>query len=238
MDEEFLISTHEIAQTLGRANRPRIIDVCLDEDHALDPRLIPGAERRAYQTAASSIPDGAGHCFVVCQKGLKLSQGVAAQLNARGIPALYLEGGMVAWAEAGAPLLPSDLYKGLGVPGLNYVLPRQLSAADCIAAWFVTRWCDASANWLFVQEDQVSAVADRFAAISAQSVATALQDIPGPVGAAFQKFARDVSGGLVGNLLQAHCSNNPPSAMGLASAHVFLDAAWKMCGLNQWGKST
>ncbi|TIU26652.1 MAG: sulfurtransferase, partial [Mesorhizobium sp.] len=45
---------------------------------------------------------------VICQKGQKLSQGVAAWLRHEGIPAESLEGGFEAWAAGNAPLVTSS----------------------------------------------------------------------------------------------------------------------------------
>ena len=41
------ISPDKLARLIGTANTPALIDVRTDEDFAADPRLIPGAVRRA-----------------------------------------------------------------------------------------------------------------------------------------------------------------------------------------------
>ena len=72
----------------ARPDCPVLIDVQTDEDFAADPRLIPGAVRRPFRTVSEWAPEFAGRsAVVICQKGLKLSQGVAAWLRHAGVPA-------------------------------------------------------------------------------------------------------------------------------------------------------
>ena len=76
------ISADKLARLIGTANTPALIDVRTDEDFAADPRLIPGAVRRNHQEAADWGGEFSGHsAIVVCQRGLKLSEGTAAWLT-------------------------------------------------------------------------------------------------------------------------------------------------------------
>ena len=81
-----------------------------DEDFAADPRLVPGSSRRRH----NSVPEwnttiSSTSAIVICQKGRKLSEGVAAWLRYRGISADVLEGGFEAWSVAGSPTVPDAL---------------------------------------------------------------------------------------------------------------------------------
>src|ERR1700712_3720886 len=92
------ISVDKLARLIGTASRPALIDVRLDEDFAGHPRLIPGSRRRPHATVADWATDYAGQsAIVVCQKGKKLSEGVAAWLRHAGIAAESLDGGIEAW---------------------------------------------------------------------------------------------------------------------------------------------
>ena len=60
-----------------------------------DPRLIPASLRRSHVEPWRWAGELAGtSAIVVCQRGLKLSQGVAAWLRHAGMPAESLEGGL------------------------------------------------------------------------------------------------------------------------------------------------
>ena len=101
------ISVDKLARLIGTPRCPVIVDVQTDEDFAADPRLIPGAVRRPWSQASVWAHEFTGRSVIaICQKGLKISQGVAAWLRHEGIPADSLEGGALAWAQAGLPLDP------------------------------------------------------------------------------------------------------------------------------------
>ena len=81
------ISTEKLARLIGVPHGPVLIDVRTEEDFAADPRFIPGAIRRPYETVSSWAPEFAGHsAIVICDKGQKLSEGVAAWLRHAGSP--------------------------------------------------------------------------------------------------------------------------------------------------------
>jgi rhodanese-related sulfurtransferase len=106
MSSHTVISAEKLARLIGRPDCPALIDVCAEEDFACDPRLIPGAVRRSHRDVAEWAPEFAGRpAIVICQKGLKLSQGVAAWLRHAGAPAESLEGGALGWASAGLPMV-------------------------------------------------------------------------------------------------------------------------------------
>jgi hypothetical protein len=73
------ISPEKLARLIGIPHGPALIDVRTDENFAADPRLIPGVLRRSHSTVASWAPQFAGRAAVaICEKGQKLSEGVAA----------------------------------------------------------------------------------------------------------------------------------------------------------------
>src|SRR5215218_10060127 len=101
------ISIDKLARLIGAPRCPVLIDVQTDEDFAADPRLIPGAIRRPWSQASEWASEFVGQsAIVICQKGQKLSEGVAAWLRHAGVPADSMEGGALAWAGAGLPMVP------------------------------------------------------------------------------------------------------------------------------------
>ncbi len=157
------ISPSELWNLIGTANAPSIVDVRIAEDIADIPFAIPGSVPRPYGDVSGWFSQFAGQTVVVaCHKGLKLSEGVAAQLRLRCITAIVLEGGSVAWQDAGLPAvklasLPEK------VDGITRWVTRERPKIDRIACpWLIRRFVDPNAEFLFVETSQVKGVAERF----------------------------------------------------------------------------
>ena len=98
------ITVSQLSRLIGLPDTPAIIDVHIDEDFAFDPRLTPGSRRGGHQEIGDWAPRYADRkVIVVCHRGQKPSQGVAAPLRHDGIEAETLEGGFEAWAKADQP---------------------------------------------------------------------------------------------------------------------------------------
>lgn len=98
---------------IGTPDAPIILDLRLDEDFALDPRVIPTAQRHSHTTMAELAARLAGRQVVVsCLRGAKISEGAAAVLRCHGIAAEPLAGGHLALASASLPLVPDDMVSG------------------------------------------------------------------------------------------------------------------------------
>ena len=137
-----------------------------DEDHASDPRSLPASVRHDYQTVASWAGKYAGRSVaVVCTRGLKLSQGVAAWLRHAGAKAEYLEGGFDAWKEGKGLLLRPNHVPPRDSEGRTVWVTRTRPKIDRIACpWLIRRFVDPDAIFLFVAPSEVEAVAERFGA--------------------------------------------------------------------------
>lgn len=157
------ISNIELWNLIGTAAAPHIVDVRIAEDVLENPTLIPGAVQRDYTQASEWAAQFAGgDVVVVCHKGLKLSEGVAAQLRLMGVRAGVLEGGNVAWKAADLPAVPLAI-----VPRRNNSktlwVTRERPKIDRIACpWLIRRFVDPFAEFLFVEASQVKGVAERF----------------------------------------------------------------------------
>jgi rhodanese-related sulfurtransferase len=160
------ITVSQLSRLVGLPDCPTILDVRVDEDFAADPRIIPGALRQPYnQVAGLGGMPGGSRIVVVCHKGLKLSQGAAAQLRVNGIAAETLEGGMVAWREADEPLIAVSKIPA-GFPTASVWVTRHRPKVDRIACpWLIRRFIDRNAQFLFVEPSQVTGVAERFGAV-------------------------------------------------------------------------
>ena len=153
------IAPAQLMRLIGLPDAPAIVDVRIPEDLTADPRLIPGSFALAHDRfdPAPAALQGK-RVVVVCQKGRKLSEGVAALLRSQSIDTQVLEGGSMAWADAALPMIPLAAY-----PKTNLWVTRHRPKIDRIACpWLIRRFIDPSARFLFVAPTEVQSVADRF----------------------------------------------------------------------------
>jgi rhodanese-related sulfurtransferase len=160
------ITVSQLARLVGLPGAPAIIDVRIDEDFDADPRLLPGSTRRDFETVSTWASDLAGKpVVVVCQKGRKLSQGVAAWLRHERIAAESLEGGFEAWRDATGLLVRTDKLPTRDENGRTAWVTRSRPKVDRIACpWLLRRFVDPDAVFLFVEPAEVLAVSERFRA--------------------------------------------------------------------------
>ena len=145
---------------------PVVIDIRIPEDIARDDGWMPAAHRVAFGDLEKlmTLAAAADEAIIVCQGGLKLSQGVAARLAVRGCRAGFLAGGLVGWRGAGLPLMQAQ-------PGI-WVTGSADTASAIAAHWLADRLLPRPSELLQVAPDQVALAAERFAG-------TPLPDAPG-----------------------------------------------------------
>jgi rhodanese-related sulfurtransferase len=158
------IKFDKLSRLVGTPNAPLIIDVRTEEDFAADPRYIPASLKRNHETVSIWGKDHVGKFIVVvCQRGAKLSEGTAAWLRHYNANAVALEGGFVAWAEGKLALVPSAQLPERTAAGHTLWVTRSRPKIDRIACpWLIRRFVDPSAVFLFVAQQEVLAVAERF----------------------------------------------------------------------------
>jgi rhodanese-related sulfurtransferase len=128
------ITVTQLSRLIGTPDVPVVVDICIDPDFNEDPRLIPTAFRHPHGDIVALAPALAGKkAVIVCQKGLKLSQGAAAILRTYGIHAEYLEGGNVAWRDAGQPLIPAAALPKANAQGETVWVTRHRPKIDRLA---------------------------------------------------------------------------------------------------------
>ncbi|KTR01434.1 sulfurtransferase [Aureimonas ureilytica] len=166
MASTITIMQDKLARLVGTPKSPLVVDVRTEEDFSADPRILPGALRRGQADVAVWARDLTGRtAVVVCQKGGKLSHGVAAWLCHEGIPAEVLEGGHEGWAAAGLPLVSAAKLPPRDKQGRTVWVTRARPKVDRIACpWLIRRFIDPFAVFLFVQPSEVEAVGERFGA--------------------------------------------------------------------------
>jgi rhodanese-related sulfurtransferase len=160
------ISIDKLARLIGTPKCPVIVDVRTDDDYASNPRLIPGSVRRSHAEVSTWAQEfNSQNTVVACQKGLKLSQGVAAWLRNLGVSADSLEGGTLAWAQAELPMVPEAKLPPRNHQGQTVWVTRSRPKIDRIACpWLIRRFIDPNAVFLFVAPSEVQGVAKCFEA--------------------------------------------------------------------------
>lgn len=161
------ITVPQFMRLVGTPDAPMLIDLRTDEDFAADPRLIPGAFRHRFAEVATLVPAlRQRRAVVYCQKGRKISQGAAALLRIEGVACEVLEGGQIAWRDAGAPMVAAAALPAPDAEGRSLWVTRHRPKIDRIACpWLVRRFVDPRARFLFVPPEDVALVAERFGAV-------------------------------------------------------------------------
>jgi rhodanese-related sulfurtransferase len=161
-----IISASQLSRLIGTPEAPRILDVRIEEDFVSDPRSLPGSVRRDFRSVADWAAEfSPSQVAVVCQRGLKLSQGVAAWLRHYGTPAEAVEGGFEGWVASGGLLVRPDRLPPRDAQGRTLWVTRSRPKIDRIACpWLIRRFVDPAAVFIFVSPSEVAAVAERFGA--------------------------------------------------------------------------
>jgi rhodanese-related sulfurtransferase len=161
------ISVDKLSRLIGTGATPALIDVRTDEDFQADPCIIPGALRRPYGTAPLWARSFEGRsAIVICRRGQKLSEGVAAWLRQAGVAAEVLDGGFDAWRAAKLPLVLTANVPPRDTLGRTVWVTRSRPKVDRIACpWLIRRFIDPTAIFLFVAPTEVRAVSENFDAV-------------------------------------------------------------------------
>ena len=156
------ITPQNLMRLIGTPDCPVLIDVCDDDDFGDDPNLIPTSFHHPSKSLETLVPSLQGkRVVVICKKGLKLSSGGAALLRSHGITAENIEGGKVAWRDAGLPFVPAGK-----LPANKLWVTRHRPKIDRIACpWLLRRFVDPGTRILYVPPSDVMLVAERYNAI-------------------------------------------------------------------------
>jgi hypothetical protein len=160
------ITVPQLLRIIGTPDAPVIVDISIDPDFNDDPFLIPGAFRHSHSDFAGLMTRLAGRpCVVICQQGIKLSQGMVAKLRANSQQAEYLKGGNYEWRDqTDAPRIPASALPPQ-TDGHTLWVTHHRPKIDRIACpWLVRRFVDPDAQFLFVSPAEVLGVADRYTA--------------------------------------------------------------------------
>ena len=160
------ITPAQLLRLIGTPDAPLVIDISIDPDFGDDPFLIPGSIRHPH----TDLPGlkalvGDSSCVIICQRGIKLSQGMTARMRADGHKAEYLKGGMFAWRDMKEAVRVPASALPASIDGATLWVTRHRPKIDRIACpWLIRRFVDRNARFLFVSPGEVLGVADRYGA--------------------------------------------------------------------------
>jgi rhodanese-related sulfurtransferase len=160
------ISADKLVRLIGTPRCPTILDVRSDEDFGADPRLAPGSVRRPYDAVSTWAKElSTRSAVVICKDGVQLSGGVAALLRDCGVQAHSLEGGFSGWANSGVPLVSTSKLPPRNLQGRTVWVTRERPKIDRIACpWFIRRFVDPMALFMYVSPSEIAAVEAVFGA--------------------------------------------------------------------------
>jgi rhodanese-related sulfurtransferase len=165
----YFITPEQLWSAVGGDDAPRIVDVRRRQAFEADDRVLPGALWRDHLKPGRSDDDiePGDDVVVYCVHGHNVSQLAAASFRARGVSARVLRGGIEAWQEAGLPIRRRSGLPMLPDEGGSRWVTRRRPKVDRIACpWLIRRFIDPDATFLFVEPDQVFAVAEELGGIA------------------------------------------------------------------------
>lgn len=152
------INPLELRSLTARELGPQVLDARRAAAFEAAGDGLFGAIRREPETIVEWARELEVHrpVIVCCVHGHEVSQGVAAELRSRGLPARYLAGGIEGWREAGLPLAA----KPATAPSVW--VTRERPKIDRVACpWLVRRFVDPGARFIYVPAGEVIEAARR-----------------------------------------------------------------------------
>lgn len=157
------LEPHELVGLLASGWSPAVIDVRKAEAYQSSETVIATATWRdpaSVHEWSDTLNDDRA-VVIYCIHGHQMSQSVAALLRAQGISARYLVGGIEGFMEAGGPTILRNALPKPGPDGRTRWVTRARPKIDRIACpWLVRRFIDPNAAFLYVEAEQVLAVAE------------------------------------------------------------------------------
>ncbi len=150
------VSIEELLADLAGTTRPLVIDVRREATYLAENCIAYGALRRDPALVAqwaAQLPREA-RVVVMCAHGLEIGVDTAAALNAHGIDARFVAGGLQAWQEAGGSVMRKPANAS------TRWVTRERPKIDRIACpWLIRRFVDPGAEFLYVPTGEVRTVA-------------------------------------------------------------------------------
>lgn len=159
------ISVDHLMRRLGSDRAPLIIDVRREPAFNASHWVLPAARRAPADQPNAGVDQASPQASALgivcyCVHGHHVSQLAASLLRSQGYEAAWLEGGIEAWQAASGPLIARapDAEARYG-PGTIWVTRRKPKIDRVACPWFIRRFVDTRARFLFVEGAHVLAIA-------------------------------------------------------------------------------
>jgi hypothetical protein len=161
------INPQQLPRLICTPNCPQIVDISIDPDFFDVQHLIPDAFRHFQTDLPSLVTSLNGQpSVIICQKGIKLIQGMAAQLRSAGLRSEYRSGGNYGWRDlTQAPRVPSAILPPMDKGHSMWVTRHRPKINRIACPWLIRRFVDKDARFLFVSPAEVIGVSERYNAI-------------------------------------------------------------------------
>lgn len=163
-----LVTTEQLLPLIGGARAPVVVDVRRADVFAAAPSVLPASRHANHlSVTAAEIGPAPNGVVVVCKHGHNVSALAAARLRTEGVDAAVLRGGVEGWIAVGHPVVARapDAAARFG-SGTTWVTRRRPKIDRVACPWFIRRFVDDRARFLFVEDDQVLPVAEELGAIA------------------------------------------------------------------------
>lgn len=169
MSAPYFAELHLLFSALFGSRPPVLVDVRRRELVEQSGQLLPAS--RFHDHGDGPILAGSLErdrpVVVACAHGHNRSQRVAARLRAEGFTVSVLRGGYDAWVETGLPTIRRQAGPvTLGAGPTTWITRRRPKIDRIACPWLIRRFLDPQARFLFVEPDQVLAVATDEGAIA------------------------------------------------------------------------
>lgn len=163
------ISIFSLLAAHGSAASPLVIDVRRAAAFEADTAMLAGATWRDPFAPDEWIKFLPRHCDIVvyCVHGHEISKNTCSALRSAGLNARYLEGGLEAWKQLGAPTIRKQPVLSIPSP-INLPskwITRERPKIDRVACpWLIRRFIDPLAEFTYVPAADVMDAAKSFSA--------------------------------------------------------------------------
>ena len=161
------IDTPQLLAALTAGHAPVILDVRREKIFADAVDVLPAARRADHMAPALGLGgDKSRPVIVYCIHGHNVSQLATGLLRAEGYTAAQLIGGIDGWRDAGAPVVSATTDVSRFTTGTIWVTRRRPKIDRIACPWFIRRFVDDRAKFLYVDPEFVLPVAEELGGVA------------------------------------------------------------------------
>ncbi len=161
------IDTPQLLAALTAGHAPVILDVRREKIFADATDTLPAARRADHLAPELALSGDKSRAIIVyCIHGHNVSQLATGLLRAQGYNAAQLIGGIDAWRDAGAPVVSTATDVQRFTKSTIWVTRRRPKIDRIACPWFIRRFVDDRATFLYVDPEFVLPVAEELGGVA------------------------------------------------------------------------